>query len=132
LIERIGIRPSLDPNAPVVHSVFRRASALWFEFMKRVGVLAALKAASARSWEVKVVYVVTLFFLMSPLSSWVEKWEIDFKERGRMGGDGSENSMWKYSFPLAVLSTILGMALVNFILQTFVSSLLAELGGDRR
>ncbi len=129
--DRFGFRKALNPHAANTHRIFRVQSRNWFEFIKRVGIVAVLAAAGKRSELAQILYFVSVFMVTAPIGTWIEQWEFDYKTRKpkyyRPDIDGeiispvpkSERPAWSYSTSFVVINSALWMGM-NMLIQMLV------------
>jgi hypothetical protein len=93
------------------------AARLWFEFLKRVAILTALKIASAHSSIAVIAYWVSLILIVLPLHPYLERYELDLRLTEDANG---ERLNWANPVTLGILwscvTTIAGIALNFFVL----------------
>jgi hypothetical protein len=129
---QIGIRPNIDKDKIAVHKSFRKGAQLWFEFLKRLAVLAALAAASKRSQLIEVLYWISMFAVMLPIVSWGEQFQLDRKTKtptirvlhidGQIDPmlDPSDRTGWQYNLWFTFIGSLMMLYIINFGIQSMV------------
>jgi hypothetical protein len=118
---RFGFRPTLEPGVDGAHYYSREAAKYWFEALKRIGVLTIIAVAAKKTPILEYLYFFSLIIFMMPIGTWIGRWELD--RRTTTG--------WSYSFPLIIVSTLIGGLLFNVGMQVLVMRLTEVLGTHR-
>lgn len=77
--DRVGFRREHGKDA--VHHDLSRWCSRFFEFLKRLALLAALSAAGRTTPWLQIVYFGGIAALVIPIWSWFEQWNLDVKTR---------------------------------------------------
>lgn len=78
-----SLRPSpfrIDAEASTAH-MFRRAAALWFEFLKRAAIVGLLQAVSHTSPALAAAYWLSVALISAPIQSWISSHSFTWKGR---------------------------------------------------
>ena len=123
---RIGLRPALDRGPEGLYPKVKWVSNVWFEFLKRVGVLAVIAAAAKKLPVLEWLFLASLIILMMPVLSFLGRFELDIKtrfpQRYRPEFDGEISfplpdgkRTWSYNWGVAVIwglaTTLIGIAI---------------------
>lgn len=140
--ERVGFRPAWNYEANTrSHNLHKKISAIWFEFIKRLTILAALNLGAQKAAILWPVYFLSLALLVIPIGTWLERWDLDFLTRKpthyRPEFDGvittpispDKPPAWAYSLPIGVVGSLVFGLGINVALNFIVIRLSEAMAG---